>query len=148
MIKEKGFSLMELLVVLAILAILAAIAYPVYQNYTIRAACDSGKAGLLQIDGLMNQLRTKYGVYNNADAKKTDSDAVIPVAIPFDGSSSKADFAITIENLTETTYTIKATTVSGGRLSGYSGTLTIDEKGQKGGTLGGKDVWAKGCSAL
>lgn len=148
MIREKGFSLLEILVVLAILAILTAIAYPMYQNYTIRAACDSGKAGLVQVDGLMNQLRVKYGVYNNASAKLDSDEGAIPSSIPFDGSSSKADFNITITNLTPTTYTINATAAATGRLSGYPGTLTINHKGEKDGTLNGVDVWSKGCSAL
>lgn len=139
--KSKGFSLIELVVAMAILAILAAIAYPMYTGYIARAACDNGKAGLAQADSLMNQYYMKYGKYNGIEAKD------FPItSLPIDGSGS-TDFTVEVSELTATKYTITAT-IAGGRLSGYSGTLSINEKGEKEGTGSLANVWQQGCSAL
>lgn len=146
----KGFSLIELMIVLAIVAILAAIAYPAYQNYTLRAACDSGKAGLLQADALMNRLYMKYGVYNKTKDGEISGDQLTGMKfIPIDGSGSKADFILTINPLEARKYKIIATVSSTGRLAKFSGgTLSIDQSGAREANIGGVNVWTSGCSAI
>jgi type IV pilus assembly protein PilA len=42
MMKEKGFTLIELMIVVAIVGILAAIAIPAYQDYVVRARVTEG----------------------------------------------------------------------------------------------------------
>lgn len=143
----KAFSLVELLVVLAIVAIISAIAYPAYQSHVRRAACDTGKSGLLEADSLMNQYYVKYGSYNNAEA--TGSNFGIKV-IPIDGSSSTADFLVTVLTPNATTYTITATATATGRLGSVAkgNTLTINQNGERKGTGKFEKVWTDGCSSM
>ena len=44
MAKQKGFTLIELMIVVAIVAVLAAIALPAYQNYVAKAQLTAGLA--------------------------------------------------------------------------------------------------------
>jgi type IV pilus assembly protein PilA len=60
--KQKGFTLIELMIVVAIIGILAAIAIPAYQDYTIRARVTEG----LQMASTAQLAISETTITNNA----------------------------------------------------------------------------------
>lgn len=61
--KNKGFTLIELMIVIAIIGILATIAYPSYQNYTMRARRSDAKAALVALQLAQEKYRANCAVY-------------------------------------------------------------------------------------
>lgn len=53
--KQKGFTLVELMVVVAIVGILAAIAYPSYTSYTIKSNRTAAKSAMMDIANRQQQ---------------------------------------------------------------------------------------------
>jgi len=61
--KQKGFTLIELMIVIAVIGILAAIALPAYQDYVTRAKRADAKAGLLSVQLAQEKHRANCPVY-------------------------------------------------------------------------------------
>jgi len=82
--KNKGFSLVELMVVIAIIAILAAVAVPMYSNYTTRAKIGTA---LTAIGGVKNDvserimnLGTATGVGMDSGSTTLFNGSVVPTS--------------------------------------------------------------------
>ncbi len=74
-IKQKGMSLIELLIVMAIVAIIAAVAYPSYQDYMIKARRADGTGAALELAQYMERVYSENGRYDQDRAGN-------PIAIP------------------------------------------------------------------
>lgn len=79
MMKQKGFTLIELMIVVAIVGILAAIAIPAYQDYTIRARVTEG----LNLASSAKLAVSETAITNNAlPATQAATGYVSPAATP------------------------------------------------------------------
>jgi type IV pilus assembly protein PilE len=64
--KNKGFSLIELMIVVAIVGILSAIVLPNYQDYVIRASREAAQTELLQMAGVQEKIYLNSSSYTTA----------------------------------------------------------------------------------
>lgn len=131
--RDRGFTLIELMVVLVIVAILAAIGYPSYQAQAERARRADGKSALLEGAQAMERCRTQFGVYN------------VDNCPDFDVDSEEGHYRVTIANVTATGFDLTAT-AQGVQLGDEDcRTFTLDELGAQGSTNSGgsasTDCW-------
>ena len=115
--REKGFSLVELVIALAIIGILAAIAAPLYRDHLADMRRTDGQSALLQAAHNMQKYYSANGTYIGA------------VLDP--SASEKGFYAISFSaGPTAQSYTMQAVPQAGQAGDGC-GTLTIDQAGRK-----------------
>jgi type IV pilus assembly protein PilE len=125
--KQKGFSLIELMIAVAIVAILAAIAYPAYNDQVTKARRSDAHSALLNMSALMEHYYTENNTYVGANSASD---------IGGSATSPEGHYNMTISNVTATTYTLTATPdPSGAQASDTTcGALTITSTNVKGPT--------------
>ena len=118
MMKQKGFTLIELMIVVAIIGILAAIAIPAYQDYLVRAKVSEGL-------NLAAAAKTAVAEYYSAKGNLplNNTSAGLPAAASINGNNvgniAVATGKITITyttdpNIKGSTLVISPTTNAGG----------------------------------
>ena len=123
--KNKGFTLIELMIVVAIIAVLAAIAYPSYTQYKIRTNRTDVQSEMMNI---AQRLQSYYVINHNYTSASLDN-----------GTTSK-DYPISNPvysiNLVPNgqSYTLTATPISTSSQAG-DGIICLNDQGQK--------FWAK-----
>lgn len=136
--KNKGFSLIELMIVVAIIAILAAVAYPGYQDSVRRARRAEAKAFMVEAAQFMERLyTTNSSCYDNPCGSNTAP--ALPVELRTvprnESTASKQYYRITLGGVTRTTYTLTATPQND-QLHDQCLTLTLNQAGTR--TAAGK----------
>jgi type IV pilus assembly protein PilE len=130
-IRNRGFSLIELMIAIAVVSILAAVSYPSYREYVIRSSREAAKAELLQFANLQEK------IYLNASSYATS------MTIAYNGRADgglgntsgrsgdgKYTFSIAPTAGPTNVYTITATPVTGSTQAA-DGNLTLSSDGTR-----------------
>ena len=111
--REKGFTLIELMIVVAIVGILASIAYPSYRDYVRKAHRADAHTALTDIQLRQNKLRANckyYGTISNATAcGSTAGDSTIA----YNTVSPEGYYNLAVTGNTTQAYTATATATGG-----------------------------------
>lgn len=133
--RQRGFTLVELMIVCAIVAILAAIAYPSYINAMQKGRRTDAKSALVGAAGQMERYFTERSTYATATLG-TGAGAVYP------STSQNGYYTLTISASSTSSYTLRAAP-AGVQTSDACGAYTYTDQGVKGvtGSLAVADCW-------
>lgn len=131
MSRQKGFTLIELMITVAIVGILVAIAYPSYLDFIRSAKRADAKADLVELAQWMERQFTVNGTYLVSGA----APALPFVKSPSDGTETAYSLSV---SAARSTYTLTATP-SGSQADDTCGTMTVTQTGAK--TAADTDCW-------
>ncbi len=119
--RQRGFTLIEVLIVVAIIGILTAIAYPSYVEYVERGRRNDAKAVLLEASQYMERYFTERGTYVGA---------VLPASLTKAPREGDVWYNIGVSGVGASTYTLTAQTKTGWTPK-KCGSLSVDQLGTK-----------------
>ncbi len=143
--KQRGVTLIELMIVIVILSVIASVAYPSYMNYVVDTKRTAATSILLQVADRQQQFfmdnkrfandLTNLGFANNplviADDGRTMANA----------ADSESTYSVALSNVTATTYTVTAAPLNGQAARDTEcGSMTLNQTLTKG-SGGGSDCW-------
>lgn len=126
--REKGFTLLELLIVVAIVGVIAAFAYPSYVEYGERTRRADAQGALLEFAAAMERHYATANSYEGAatGGSDTGSPGIFPDEAPLESNDKFYDLTITAA--TGSSYTLRATPKS---VQAGNGILELDSTGAR-----------------
>jgi type IV pilus assembly protein PilE len=134
--KNKGFTLIELMIVIAIIGIIAAIAIPAYGDYIKRARRNEAKALIMEMAQWMER---KYSSDNCYSAMVSGACSTGAPTLPYTQSPKQGDSMYTITVAMgaaspQTTYILTATPTAGSPMDNDECSLfTLSQDGRRSG---------------
>lgn len=143
--RQRGVTLIELMVVMVIIAILSTVAYPSYTQYVARSKRSAAQSMLLQVADRQQQ----YFMDNKrfAPALTDLGYPANPIAIGSEGEviatgDAERIYQVELDGVTPTSYTIRAVPqLVQAKQDAKCGTLTFDQTGAKGAGGAVADCW-------
>lgn len=127
MIKQKGITLIELMIVIVVVSILATIAVPSYQQYVQRSKRVTAEGDLYAFRNAMQRFFAENNTY--LGAANGGANTGVPAATTFASQSpvdgGNAAYNLTISAATATTFTVQAAP-TGGQVGDDCGNLTLN----------------------
>lgn len=128
LLKQRGFSLIELMVVVVIVSVIAAIAIPSYKKYVVDTRRTEAQSALLAFANAMERHKLRTGTYLDVASTNTlGSPTIFPTQAPLNGTPKVYDLRVTF---TATEYTLFAIPIAGDLQDG-DGKLRLTHTGQR-----------------
>jgi type IV pilus assembly protein PilE len=142
--RQRGVTLLELMIVVVIVAIVASIAFPSYTQYIIRAKRNAAKSVILQVADRQEQFfadNKQYATTMTALGFDTN-----PFAIDENGgitgmTSAERLYSVSLTNTGATTFTVLATPELSMTRDGDCGVMSMTHTGVKGNSGSSTDCW-------
>lgn len=133
-LRQRGFTLIELMIVVVVVAVLAAIAYPSYSSYALRGHRAEAKNSLMSVAQRLEQNYALSGRYDQTQAGAAVNDAFIAATgfatVP-GGGPARYNITFVAGTLGEAGYQLQAVP-AGGQANDTCGTLLLNQQGIRG----------------
>ena len=144
--KQRGVTLIEILIVMVILALIASFAYPSYMDYVVDTKRTAATSILLQVADRQQQFfmdnkrfandLTNLGFANNPLVIADDGSTMA------DAANSRSTYSVTLANATPTTYTVTAAPLNSQAARDTDcGSLTLNQALLKDSSGAARDCW-------